>query len=42
MSLSRVRREYERAGLRKEDLAANPTEQLQRWLADAAAAHPDD
>ena len=42
MSLSRVRREYERAGLRKEDLAADPIEQLQRWLADAAAAHPDD
>ncbi len=42
MSLSRVRREYAQAGLRKEDLAADPIEQLQRWLADAAAAHPDD
>lgn len=42
MSLSRVRREYEQAGLRKEDLAAEPIEQLQRWLADAAAADPDD
>jgi pyridoxamine 5'-phosphate oxidase len=42
MSLSRVRREYAQAGLRKEDLAADPIEQLQRWLADAAAADPDD
>jgi pyridoxamine 5'-phosphate oxidase len=42
MSLSRVRREYARAGLRKEDLAADPIEQLQRWLAEAAAADPDD
>jgi len=42
MSLSHVRREYARAGLRKEDLAADPIEQLQRWLADAAAAQPDD
>ncbi|HYU34553.1 MAG TPA: pyridoxamine 5'-phosphate oxidase [Thermoanaerobaculia bacterium] len=42
MSLSHVRREYARAGLRKEDLAASPIEQLKRWLDDAAAAHPDD
>lgn len=42
MSLSHVRREYARAVLHKEDLAADPIEQLQRWLADAAAAHPDD
>ena len=42
MSLSRVRREYDQAGLRKEDLAADPIEQLRRWLADAAAAVPDD
>lgn len=42
MSLSRVRREYEQPVLRKEDLAADPIEQLQRWLADAAAAAPDD
>jgi pyridoxamine 5'-phosphate oxidase len=42
MSLSRVRREYAQAGLHKEDLAAEPIEQLQRWLADAAAADPDD
>jgi len=42
MSLSHVRREYAGAGLRKEDLAASPIEQLQRWLAEAAAAHPDD
>lgn len=42
MSLSHVRREYARAVLHKEDLAADPIEQLQRWLADAAAADPDD
>jgi pyridoxamine 5'-phosphate oxidase len=42
MSLSRVRREYAQAPLRKEDLAADPLEQLKRWLADAAAADPDD
>jgi pyridoxamine 5'-phosphate oxidase len=42
MSLSDVRREYAQPVLRKEDLAADPIEQLQRWLADAAAAHPDD
>jgi pyridoxamine 5'-phosphate oxidase len=42
MSLSRVRREYAKAGLRKEDLAADPIEQLQRWLAEASAADPDD
>jgi pyridoxamine 5'-phosphate oxidase len=42
MSLSDVRREYARAGLREEDLAADPFEQFQRWLAEAAAAHPDD
>jgi pyridoxamine 5'-phosphate oxidase len=42
MSLSRVRREYAQSVLRKEDLAADPIEQLQRWLAEAAAADPDD
>jgi pyridoxamine 5'-phosphate oxidase len=42
MSLSRVRREYEQAGLRKEDLAADPIMQLLVWLAHAAAADPDD
>ena len=42
MSLSRVRREYARDVLHKEDLAADPIEQLQRWLAEAAAADPDD
>lgn len=42
MSLFDVRREYARAGLREEDLAADPFEQFQRWLADAAAADPDD
>ena len=42
MSLSRVRREYDQSVLRKEDVAADPIEQLQRWLADAAAADPDD
>lgn len=42
MSLSDVRREYARAGLREEDVAANPFEQFQRWLADAALADPKD
>src|SRR5688572_9628326 len=42
MSLSHVRRDYAQTPLRKEDLAADPIEQLQRWLADAAAADPDD
>jgi pyridoxamine 5'-phosphate oxidase len=42
MSLSDVRREYARAGLREEDVAANPFEQFQRWLADAALADPED
>lgn len=42
MSLADVRREYAQPILRKEDLAADPIEQLQLWLADAAAAHPDD
>lgn len=41
MALSDVRRDYTQAPLRKEDLAADPIEQLQRWLADAAAADPD-
>ena len=42
MSLSHVRREYARAGLREEDVAADPLEQFHRWLADATAAHPDE
>jgi pyridoxamine 5'-phosphate oxidase len=42
MSLSHVRRDYAQTPLRKEDLAADPIEQLQRWLADAAAADPGD
>jgi len=42
MSLSNVRREYARTVLHKEDLAADPIDQLQRWLADAAAADPHD
>ena len=42
MSLSHVRREYARADLREEDVAADPIEQFHRWLADATAAHPDE
>ncbi|HEX7184817.1 MAG TPA: pyridoxamine 5'-phosphate oxidase [Thermoanaerobaculia bacterium] len=42
MDLSDVRRDYARAGLHERDLAAEPVEQLQRWLADAVAADPDD
>lgn len=33
-----LRREYTSAGLRPEDLAAEPLESLRRWLADAIAA----
>jgi pyridoxamine 5'-phosphate oxidase len=42
MDLSDVRRDYARAGLQESDLAADPMEQLQRWLADAVAADPGD
>lgn len=42
MDLSDVRRDYARAGLHERDLAAEPVEQLQRWLADAVAADPGD
>lgn len=41
MSLSRVRREYARPVLHKENLAADPIEQLQRWLEDASVADPE-
>lgn len=41
MSLAHVRRDYAQPPLRKEDLAADPIEQLLRWLSDAAAADPD-
>lgn len=42
MNLSDVRRVYARAGLQEEDLAAEPVEQFQRWLALAAEADPND
>ncbi|HEX2073182.1 MAG TPA: pyridoxamine 5'-phosphate oxidase [Geodermatophilus sp.] len=36
--LTRMRRDYDRAGLREEDLAATWVEQFDRWFADAVAA----
>lgn len=42
MSLYDVRRVYARGGLQEEDLAAEPMEQFQRWLALAAEADPND
>lgn len=42
MNLSDVRRVYARAGLQEEDLAADPMEQFQSWLALAAEADPND
>lgn len=42
MNLSDVRRVYARAGLQEEDLATEPMEQFQRWLALAAEADPND
>lgn len=42
MKISDVRRDYARTGLREEDVAADALEQFQRWLAEAAAADPDD
>ncbi len=38
MSLADLRREYSRAGLCKRDLAPDPFQQFQRWLAEALAA----
>lgn len=38
MDLPRMRHEYETRGLDAEDLADDPVEQLERWLADAVAA----
>ncbi len=35
IDLVRLRRSYERTELREDNLAANPVEQLQRWLQDA-------
>ena len=40
MNVADVRREYERAGLSEEDLAADPVEQFQLWLDQAMAAEP--
>lgn len=42
MDLSDVRRDYARGGLHESDLAAEPVEQLQRWLAEAVAVDPGD
>ena len=42
MKISDVRRDYARTGLREEDAAADALEQFRRWLAEAAAADPDD
>lgn len=42
MKISDVRRDYARTALREEDAAADALEQFQRWLAEAAAADPDD
>ncbi len=42
MDIADVRREYARSGLDERDLAADPIEQLQLWLAEAAAADPHD
>lgn len=36
MGIADLRREYNLAGLRREDLAANPMTQFQRWFDDAA------
>ncbi len=40
MNLSEIRREYARAGLAESAVAADPVEQLKRWLAEAQAADP--
>ena len=42
MKLADVRRVYAMGGLQEEDLAADPVEQFQRWLALAAEADPND
>ena len=42
MKLSDIRREYARAGLTESAVAADPIEQLRRWLDEAAAADPHD
>jgi pyridoxamine 5'-phosphate oxidase len=42
MNVADIRREYERAGLSEEDLAADPVEQFQLWLDQAMAAEPQD
>jgi len=40
MNLADIRREYARTGLAESAVAADPVEQLQRWLAEAEAADP--
>jgi pyridoxamine 5'-phosphate oxidase len=42
MNLSDIRREYARRGLHESEAAADPIAQLQRWLAEAREAHPDE
>jgi pyridoxamine 5'-phosphate oxidase len=42
MKVAGVRREYGRAGLSEEDLAADPIDQFQRWLDQAMAADPQE
>jgi pyridoxamine 5'-phosphate oxidase len=39
-NLADIRREYARAGLAESAVAADPVEQLQRWLAETEAADP--
>jgi pyridoxamine 5'-phosphate oxidase len=40
MNVADIRREYARAGLSEEDLAADPVEQFRRWLDQAMAVDP--
>lgn len=40
MNVADIRREYARAGLTEEDLAADPVEQLRLWLEQAQAVDP--
>src|SRR5690242_19922462 len=42
MDLSGIRREYVHKALDEGDVAADPIEQFQRWLAEAVAADPAD
>jgi len=38
MNLARLRREYERAGLRRAELSADPIAQFEKWLSEAGQA----